>query len=418
MVEPLARRRVRLAVLAALLWGGLGAGVSPGSTPPVQIRVTGDLVPVETLRLALETALRSVLPGALDADISIVSTDPPLGPLLAGTETTLQADVRVTAPGHSAVAYTIPVAITNVVLPWSDAQVLLVSNSPESPPFGKVLYTATLADAQTVRLLYHHQNGSPTQRMSFRVTVSNPTAEPVTVWVTGAGSESNSDELSLGYEVTQHFLDQYWHHAGFLFQIPPNITLPLFLRTVAPGATVSGLVQLSVLEGERLSLEVSARLAGETEPPGASFTPDFDRLHQRGAFARPWIVQTFAYTVGDSALGLTIGGDTDLLREQQNGQPLQGNYGVLYSFHVTMTNPTADPATVELTMYAPGGQARGTFLVDGQVVHSPLVRPTAPQRVAVVQLGAFEERTLTISTMPESGANYPVRLVLTSAEGP
>jgi hypothetical protein len=415
-------RCVSLVVAAALLWGVLAAGPGdaqqPGSVPAVQIKVTGDLVPVETLRWAVVTVLRTALPEALDADISLVSTTPPLAPLPVGGEIAFRAEVRVAAAGAPPADYAVPVAIANVVLPLSDPQVLLVSNSPESPPFGKVLYTATLGEAQTVRLLYHHQNGSPAQRMSFLVTLSNPTVHPVMVWVTGAGSEANSDELTLGHEVTRRFLDQYWRHAGFLLQIPPNITLPLFLHTVAPGATVSGLAQLAVLEGERLTLRVSARLAGETDPPGASFAPDFDTFHQRGAFARPWIVQTVLYTVGDPALTLTIGGDADLLHEEQSGQLLQGNYGVLYTFHVKMRNPTPDPVPVEFTMYAPGGQARGTFLVDDQVVHSPVVLPGAPERLATVRLGALDERTLILSTMPESGANYPVRVVIASVEGP
>jgi hypothetical protein len=416
------RRTALYTVVAGLLGSAVGAG--PGAAqssapgPAVQIKVTGDVVPVETLRLALVTALRAALPGARDADITIVSTVPPLAPLPAGGETAYQAEVRVAAAGAPPVAYGVPVTLANVVLPWSDAQALLVSNSPESPPFGKVLYTATLGDAQTVRLLYHHRNGSPGRRMSFRVTLSNPTSQPVTVWVAGAGSESDSDELALGDEVTRRFLEQYGHHAGFVLQIPPNLTLPLFLHAAAPGAIVSGLVQLSVLEGERLTLEVSARLEGEADPPTASFAPDVDTLHQRGAFARPWIVQTVAYAAGDPPVTVWIGAEADLLREEQSGRPLQGNYGVLYTFTVQMSNPAPDPATVGLTMYADGGQAGGTVLVDDQVVTSPLVLPTAPRRLATVRLGGFEQRTLVLTTMPESGANYPVRLVLSSEEAP
>ena len=50
-------------------------------------------------------------------------------------------------------------------------------------------------------------------------------------------------------------------------------------------------------------------------------------------------------------------------------------------------------------------------MVDGQLVDGPIVQANAPQLVATVHLAPGLTRTLQIITMPESGSNYPVRLL-------
>ncbi len=415
MTNPLRKRAVSFVVIAAAFCAAIG--VTPGTAqPPVpplslHVEVTGDPAPTETLRLAIATAIRKAIPTARDAEISLTSATPPLVPLPAASEITLVAEVRVAAPGGAPVTYTVSVTVTNAILPWSDAQVLLVSNSPETLAFSKVLYNSTLGVSQPARLLYHHQNGS-TREMYITVTLSNPTPMPITVWAAGANGGPGSDELAVGHEAARRFLDQYWHHAGFLLQIPANTTLPVFFRAVPPQAIISGLTQLSLIDGEHLNLQVAARVAGTPDPPPISFTPVADPLHTRGAFARPQIVQAITYIVGGPPVVITVGADADLVHDDHSGQTLQGNYGVLYTFRVEVTNPTPAPAALALVMHADGGLARGTFLLDDRIVEGPVVLPGSPQRLATVHVGPLESRTFLLATMPESGANYPVRLTL------
>jgi hypothetical protein len=109
---------------------------------------------------------------------------------------------------------------------------------------------------------------------------------------------------------------------------------------------------------------------------------------------------------------MTLGGDADLLHEGATGTGLQGNYGVIYTFNVEMNNPTSDPAVVALVMHADGGQARGSFLVDNQLINGPTVQPNAPKTITTIHLAPGVSRTIRIITMPESGSNYPVHLIL------
>ncbi len=411
-------RRFAAIVLTGVVLAGLAA-VGPGSGQPASViptslplSVTGGPTPVETLRLGIVTAVRVAIPDARTAQVAVTGAVPPLTELPAGSSAAVQAVVAITPLGGAPSVHVIPVTLTNVVLPWSDAQVLLVSNSPETLPFGKVLFHGALAASQTVRLLYHHQNGSKTKHMLITVTLSNPARSPVTLWVSGAESGTGPDELAMGHAAARQFLEAYWNHAGFVLQIPANTTLPLFIHDLAPLMVGSGLAQIQLVEGDRLILQVVARLEGEADPPTASFAPDFDKTHQRGTFTHPFISRTLTYAAGGPPVAAVLGDDADLLREGQTGERLQGNYGVMYTYTVRASNPTADPAPVALVMHAVGGQARGTFLVGDRLIDGPTVQPNAPRVLTTLRLGPGAHRSLRIATMPESGSNYPVRLTL------
>jgi hypothetical protein len=385
----------------------------PAAVPgPVAISVTGGPATVDTLRLAITTAARLALHIPASALVRVGDTQPALVPLDASAAENVTAGLNITAPGSASALRPVRVALTNAILPWNDADILLVSNSPETIPFSKVLYTGALSTAQTVRLLFHHQNGSKAQHMFIGVTLSNPTGATETLWVQGAAGEPSTDEVAPGHGAAKTFLDEYVHHAGFLVRLPANTTVPLFLDDVQPLGVASGIAQFGLIDGDRLNVQVVARLADDFDPPAMSFAPDFDRVHQRGAFVRPLIGRTLTYTVGGPPATTVLAADADLLKEGASGALLQGNYGVIYRYDVVVDNPTASPASAALVLHADGGQARGTFVIGDQLVESPLVQPNAPKAVATFPLPPQTRRTLQMWTIPESGSNYPVRLTL------
>ena len=404
---------VMLVAVAGAWAPGPGAAQGPPATgAPVPVSVTGGPATLDTLRLAITTAARVALGVQASAVVALAQTRPALVPLDAASVETVLADLTVTAPGLPPASYAVRMALTNAVIPWNDAETLLVSNSPETVPVGKVLYMGALSASQTVRLLFHHQNGSKSQNMLITVTASNPTHDPITAWIQGAADASAQDEMTPGHNAARAFLDEYAHHAGFLVRLPANTTVPLVVDDLTPLGIVSGIVQLSLVDGARLNVDVIARLASEADPPMMSYAPDFDQVHQRGAFARPQIGRAAAYTVGGPPAIMVLAADADLLKEGQTGELLQGNYGVIYSFNVDVANPTPQPAAATLVMHADGGPARGTFVIRDRIAESPLVQPNAPQVVATFRLGPQTRRLIRVVTLPESGSNYPVRLTL------
>ncbi|HLW48750.1 MAG TPA: hypothetical protein VKW09_13405 [bacterium] len=402
-----------LAALLAAAPARPGAAQGPSAPPLLPIAVTGGPATLDTLRLAITTAARLALGyQTSSAVVTVADTQPPLVPLDASAAETVTAGLTVTAAGAPPVTHVVRVALTNAIIPWNDAETLLVSNSPETIPLGKVLYTGALSAAQTVRLLFHHQNGSKEQHMFLTVTLSNPSRDPAAVWVQGAIGGPSQDEVTPGHDAARIFLVDYVHHAGFLVRLPGNTTVPLFVVDLPPLGITSGIMQAGLLDGARLNVQVAARLATEADPPMMSYEPDFDRIHQRGAFVRPQIGRTVAYTVGGPLAVMDIAVNADLLHEGQTGTLLQGNYGVVYRFDINLDNPTPAPAIAVLVLHAAGGQARGTFLIGDQVVESPLVQPYAPQVIFTLPLPAQTRRSLRILTVPESGSNYPVKLTL------
>ena len=75
-------------------------------------------------------------------------------------------------------------------------------------------------------------------------------------------------------------------------------------------------------------------------------------------------------------------------------------------------NPTTTPATMVLEMHAVGGQAGEVFRIDDRIVEVPRVPAAGVLPVATVRIPGDADRVLVVSTMPESGANYPVLLTL------
>ena len=412
------RRFAGPAVLAAVLLLGVTpppAGTAqgpPALIPPVRVEVTGNPAPVETLRLAIITAARAQVLGAPGGQVSLAETTPPLQPLPAASEIALRAVVQVQAGGAEPVTRAVSVHIRNEMLPWTDAQALLISNSPETLAFGKVLLNGAVSGGEPVRLLYHHANGSPTRRMTIAVNLSNPERDPIKLWVIGGAGNSGAGELAVGHLAARAFLDQYWHRAGFTVQIPGNTTLPLFLHALAPGAIASGIAQFTLLAGDRLNLQVVARLESEIDPPTLSYAPDFDRVHQRGVFEPPQLVRPQAYTVDGPPATMAVGDSGDAIHERQTGIGLDGNYGVVYTFPIEVRNPRTLPSILGVVIHALRGEASGTVLVDGRIFDIPRLWHGERRLLTTVHLAPGEQRTLVVSTMPESGGYYPVDLTL------
>jgi hypothetical protein len=116
-----------------------------------------------------------------------------------------------------------------------------------------------------------------------------------------------------------------------------------------------------------------------------------------------------SYRVGGAWTFITIGDQPAV--GIVDGDRLQGSYGVMYDVSLELSNPTATPAQVQIMMEAAGGPARGALLVDGRLTEVAMIRKTEEAPVAVYPLAPGETRTVRISTMPQSGSNYPVRLV-------
>lgn len=410
-------RRVPALLLAVALLTPAAAGGAlppPGVPASLRVEVTGSPAPVETLVGGLVAAARARLPGAQRARVALAAVWPPLSALPPASRVDAGATFELWGPDDAPpLGYALPVTITNVALPWTDAQALLVSNDPETVTGSGTLYRVAIA-AAPVRLVYHHQNGDPRRPLRLAATLENPTAAPAVVWATVGSGGPSGDELGAGHDAARAFLVQYAHRARFRLDIPAGGRADLASYDLPPHAIASGVVQLTPVEGTDLDLVLTARRFGEPASVGVDVAsaPE-DRVHQRGVFGAPEVYRALSYAVDGPDAFMVLGDPGDALRPAgESGTPLRGNYGVVYTFDVRLENATSHPAAPALVLHAEGGPVRGTFLVDGAPVEVPPVLPNRPRVLATVDLPPHTRRALRIVTMPESGSSYPALLTL------
>ncbi|HLW58444.1 MAG TPA: hypothetical protein VKV57_00805 [bacterium] len=375
---------------------------------PFHVEVAGAPTPVHTLRLAIEMAAHIAFPQLEDAEIVLAGTQPVLSPLSPGRSVTVLTKLDITTSEGAPLIWVVPVTLTNTPAVGRDAQRLLVSDSPETVSDDGILDAGTLGASQTARILYHHQNGRTDRNMWLILTLVNPTPSPVRLLIVGATGGPHPDELRAGHTAARGFLEQYWARAGVFLQLPPNGIIPLLATRVPPNDVASGLAQIAVLEGSGVEVQLAAQFPRRGEPPVFSRILPLDTQHQRGVVGPPVVARSFSYAVGGPEPMMWVGANEDLLRDEVSGEPLHGNYGVIYTFDVQLTNPTAHPTTVALAIHANSGLAGATLLVNGALLDIPSVGPGPPRTVTTVHLPPTANGHLRISTMSEGGANYPV----------
>jgi hypothetical protein len=396
---PTVRAAVGWAVLVAIAVGppalAAGGGQEPsGESRRARVEVTGTPAGPETLTAGLVAAARLAVPALATARVTLASTWPPLRPLPPGAREDVGIVVGTREPPPVAVG--IPATLTNVAAPWEDAQALLQSNRPEVVTAAGPLYRAELSSGETARLVYHHQNGSEERPMDMVVTLANPTDSPARLWAAW-GEGIDPDPTMAGHRGTRAFLEQYWHRAGVILSLPPRSTVVLERAEVPPRSVASGILQVAVLDGAWTRIAVDARRAreaGARSVEARSGAPETWQGPRGGAQLR----RIASYTVGGPAAFMTVGDGSGSV------------YGVVHQFDLRLVNRLAAPATVSLVMHAGAGPARGTFLLDGTIVDTPLVTPGQPYTLATLSLGPRTERLLTVATMPEGGSSYPVIL--------
>lgn len=371
--------------------------------PAIQVVVTGDPVPGPFVARAVERAVRWAMP---EEDLTVALISPPAG-LSTGAAAVIRARVGIRGTPSTRTAV-VTVHVRNQSTPCQTARLLFVSNSPEMLRFATGLFRGSLATGETVRLVYHHRNGTGGQ-MELRVAAANPTGTRVRLWVNDASAPPARDELMVGHLAASRWLPQYWTCTAQAVEIAPHSTLILDTLTLGAEQVGSGVVQAWLLQGERVILDVQARV-GAGDPAQASYLIAKDAPHVRGIFESPvWELQV-AHSAGAVTL-LTIG-DPVHAPETSSGRRLRGNYGVIYNVRGTLANPTREPQKVVVRAVAAGGAARGTFLIQGRVVDAGFLRPGTPAIVTSIPLAPGARVPFFLSTMPQPGSAYPVRLLL------
>lgn len=389
------------------------AGKLPDS---LQVRVTGSPAPgdmvMEAVLRSLQTQAR-VNPGCkLEMEFP-ANYGAGLPSVPQGQAMTLSMVGRITGnEDYYPVRKDIRVATESLAVEPVEPNLLLVSNRPEQVDADGVLLEYTLSPKEPSRLMYSHMNASYEPR-SLWVNLTNPTDQPVQILVDWTYSGPSRNEVTVGHAAAQRFLTRLGARAGYVLEIPARTRLELAEHLLERKELLSGFASLRILKGGKLEVQVlSKRLPGRNDGSkvphlGAPFNPF--KIHPHGVFAQPYFEEWLELAAGGQPLSFNYG-ESPWLIDFETGLPNTGNFGVVYRWHVSLSNPTSRTANFGLFFTPKNGAAALSMLLGDELVSVPFRQRNdeAPVRSFTVPPG--KEVNLDITTLPEASSSYPATL--------
>jgi len=387
--------------------------------PAATLRITGDPASpafIASEALAFVRAITEARPGAqvvlTPEAVSVVR------PLPQDDDTEVEVPVLIQGEGMLPVQGTTRVHVENIAVPAIRPDQLMVSDFPEELRSDGILFSADVRSDRPSRFLYFHDDppGAPLRRLVLRLHNLSPL--PTTVqYIAGKGGPDVYG-MEAGHRATETFLAHLVQNEGRLIEIPGNATISVSEDDLLPGTTACGLLQLRVLDPGVVHLTLIARSAGDASDAradGALLLLRGIHRHARGIYPVPEFHYATQWSVDEPYLVLPVGQIP--LPNELRGHALAGDYGVLESFVIDVTNPTAAPQQIALYENPRGGSATGTYIIDGVLVQSHQVPAFSRYQLRQYVVPAHGFVRITIVTMPEAGSSYPLDIIVAPDDG-
>ncbi|MBV8116417.1 MAG: hypothetical protein JOZ01_00485 [Candidatus Eremiobacteraeota bacterium] len=401
---------------------------SNGARADIAIRVAfnaGTIVPQTTLTVtgnpaegdwlarqvaAAVTRLTQTLPAA-QATIGAVS--PPATALLPGAQTQFVVPVQITSDGrYFDQTGSTTVNVQNVASQAIVPTLLFYDDDPEHVTADGVLFRGTVTAAEPATLYYYHDNTNDPRRVA--VVLSSDSPDPTSVQLVDASAGPNIDVMQVGHAVSRDYLLRKPRGEGLIVDLSQDA--PFVLHDVAMTARqgVAGTIDLRVLSGGPVTVTVIAASPGIdvrsllNQPP----LPD-DGHHRTGVFRLTGFgTDALNYTAGGDDAKLVIGDREPTPPSVDPNAPGRdyGDYGVSHVINLSLNNPTGAPTTAYLYFRPIAGIARGSFLVDGNLVELGCVRESVPYQITAFTVAPGQTSHSVVQTMTDGGSFYPVEI--------
>ena len=358
-----------------------------------------------------------------------------IAPLRPGQTVDLQAPVRLN--GND--TFVDQTGTTNVhlkvdALPPLDPAVLFYSDDPErlGALDDGVLFRGTIDASRPARVYAYHVSDSPGRRLFLVLQASGPNGSSVQILGALAGP---SDAFSyVGHLATSRYLLERASQESFIAAIAPGIpfVLPMPDAMMLPGQLTAAIQDLRVLSGDAVAVAVVGASNG-TDPASFLAQPEHpgDGHERRGEFALGAVPPlALAFTAGNPepppfAVGVRYYQDGPLRGQpvfpnlRPGGTPLAGDYGVLRTLRLQLSNPSPLPQQVYFYEQPATGGLGGvttTIWFDGDPAPTELRCVSDPARylVKAFTLAAGEARTVTGSYMTDGTSWFPLLFGLTA----
>lgn len=388
--------------------------------------VSGNPASEETVRGAIESAVRTQLGADPKAELKVEF--PKATPVLPGESRRYTAQVRAVGPEVLPAEGPVFVTVKNLALGRKPESELWYCNEPENLKKPGLLFAAPLRPDTPSRMLYHHINQMP-NALVVMVEAINDSETPANLMVIPGDSKPDTNPVLAGVQAADQFMKGWAFNSGEVIQIPPKSRLPIAMRRIAHGQTMSGLCYLRLLNDgpDQVTIRTEARppfpldsrwlAATQSGTPwrhvGAQRLNGLDRdpvLPSIHIYPNPYKVEEGIYQVGGKYTFFRIG-ERPIARAD-NLDKLSGNFGVTYTINARMENPTTEASKVELVFEASAGYSGAVFYINGQYIKTPLLQPKSETQIAEYLLEPGASRNVSIVTVPLSGSSYPATLTI------
>lgn len=284
----------------------------------------------------------------------------------------------------------------------ADAGALIVSNYPESISGPGTVFRHRIQEP-SLRIMFYHKNVAD-RPLRFRVNIQNLTSESGTIRILTSLAGPNQDGLFVGHESTKRFLSLINQRKSTMLKVAGDDISEFVDHEILPGMVSTGIMQLEPVNGEfTVSVEVlddSQELQPVQYDYGLYSESDLD----------------FDIDIsGKQPIQEIRIGDGPFMVSEHNQLPLRGHYSVLYHYQITLSNPHNYFQDVSFLFSPVGGIARGVFLIDDELVETgfdPRPLENEPEVIYTTILSPYEERDVSVTTLPQAGSFYPVNLVV------
>lgn len=382
----------------------------------VQVQVSGRPAPGE---MVIEAVLRALMTQARVNPGCKLQIDMPsnyqsgLPSVPQGQQMNISMVGRITgSEDYYPVRKEIRAGIECITVEPVEPNLLLVSNRPEQVDKDGVLLSYTLTPKEPSRLMYSHMNASNEDR-NLWVNLYNPGSEDVSVLVDWSFSGPSRNEVTVGHAAAQRFLTRLSSGAGYVLTIPANTRLELAEHSLERKELLSGFASLRMLKGSKLEVEVLSKAdPGRNDGSkivhlGAPFNPF--KIHPHGVFAQPYFEEWLELPAGASPLSFNFG-ESPWLIDFESGLPNTGNFGVIYRWHVALSNPSNRTHRFGLFFTPKNGAAALSMLVNNEVVSIPFTPRNEQVGVRSFELAPGKDLNVDLTTLPEASSSYPATL--------
>lgn len=282
------------------------------------------------------------------------------------------------------------------------AQVLLISNSPETVRSPGILFQHSLEEGIRYRLFFHHLNGTGANS-TLRISLEgmNTEDEGGLAWGKVAGTAVSPYAATSGWQAAQAYTRGEGENFQLLLSAGEEQTL--WSTALAPHHVATGYILLEVQSPALLRVRL-----GEGD-----HVLDADGIHERGWVMNPQIEREIPFSLSQKTLEISFGASRSI-HNASTGNPLRGDYGIDHLFHVVAHNPYDVPMPLHLVFIPRGGDGRLLLLVDGEEYVSPRTFSGHYYHLRRWVIHPGQRRTISLWTTPIAAMGYPAILRLST----